>query len=231
MKIIAHRGYSQAYPENTILAFEQALAAGATTIECDIQEADGEFYVFHDRYLQRLCNNPKKLNDLNREQIADLRIAKDHPIPTLDQLFSCIEDKAQLNLEIKYIDNVDALCKKIIQLRREYSTALVISSFHHPTLLKIRETLRSTRNYNDIQYAALIAHLPADFANYAHVLEMDVAAIDADLVTKDFVKSAHINGMNVWCYTVNDDETYEKLNSFKVDAIFTDDPVWGLAKV
>ena len=231
MKIIAHRGYSQAYPENTLVAFEQALLAGAKTIECDIQEADGEFYVFHDRDLLRLCDNPAKLSELSQAQIAQLKIAKNHAIPTLAQLFSCVDTRAQINLEIKYIADVDALCRKIIQLRREFCTPLVISSFNHPLLLAIRNKLRSTRNYYDVQYAALIAHLPADLANYAYVMEMDIAAIDAELVSREFVTSAHLFGMEVWCYTVNDDGLYETLVACDVDAIFTDDPVWGLSKI
>ncbi|HOE90218.1 MAG TPA: glycerophosphodiester phosphodiesterase family protein, partial [Sphaerochaeta sp.] len=37
MKIYAHRGYSGAYPENTMLAFAKALEANADGIELDVQ--------------------------------------------------------------------------------------------------------------------------------------------------------------------------------------------------
>lgn len=37
MKIAAHRGYSGLYPENTMLAFQKALEAGAHEIELDVQ--------------------------------------------------------------------------------------------------------------------------------------------------------------------------------------------------
>jgi glycerophosphoryl diester phosphodiesterase len=33
---IAHRGYKAAFPENTMMAFEEALAVGANAIETDI---------------------------------------------------------------------------------------------------------------------------------------------------------------------------------------------------
>lgn len=36
MQIIAHRGASGEYPENTLLAFRQALAQGADAIELDV---------------------------------------------------------------------------------------------------------------------------------------------------------------------------------------------------
>lgn len=37
MKIMAHRGYSGKYPENTMLAFEEAAKTGADGIELDVQ--------------------------------------------------------------------------------------------------------------------------------------------------------------------------------------------------
>lgn len=53
---IAHRGWRQHYPENTLIAFEQAIQAGAVNIELDIQlSADHIPYVFHDANLMRMC--------------------------------------------------------------------------------------------------------------------------------------------------------------------------------
>src|SRR4029078_6265182 len=52
--VCAHRGYCLHYPENTLLAFEAARAAGATTCEIDLQlSRDGEAIVIHDEMLDR----------------------------------------------------------------------------------------------------------------------------------------------------------------------------------
>ena len=54
LKKIAHRGASGQYPENSRLAFEKAIAAGADMIELDCQlTADGHVVVFHDERLAR----------------------------------------------------------------------------------------------------------------------------------------------------------------------------------
>lgn len=55
MKLWAHRGCSQRYPENTLLAFEKAAAVkGLTGIELDIQlTKDGEMVVIHDERVDR----------------------------------------------------------------------------------------------------------------------------------------------------------------------------------
>ena len=48
-KNFAHRGFSGKYPENTLLAFEKAVEAGAQGIELDVQlTKDGEIVIIHD---------------------------------------------------------------------------------------------------------------------------------------------------------------------------------------
>ena len=54
--LVAHRGYAQCFPENTLLAIQAALDVGAKFIEIDIQlSADKNPILFHDRDLMRLC--------------------------------------------------------------------------------------------------------------------------------------------------------------------------------
>ena len=56
-QFVAHRGWRQRYPENTLLALREAVSAGAVNIELDVQlSADGEAFIFHDPTLSRLCN-------------------------------------------------------------------------------------------------------------------------------------------------------------------------------
>ena len=48
-QLVAHRGYSSQYPENTLLAIEQAFIAGACFVECDVQlTQDGVPVLLHD---------------------------------------------------------------------------------------------------------------------------------------------------------------------------------------
>ena len=51
---IAHRGFKGAYPENTMLAFEKAIEAGADGIEFDVHlTKDGGLVIIHDETLER----------------------------------------------------------------------------------------------------------------------------------------------------------------------------------
>ena len=59
---IAHRGDSTNYPENTLSAFESAIAAGASAVELDIRcTADGHVVVMHDRTGGRASNRNLRL--------------------------------------------------------------------------------------------------------------------------------------------------------------------------
>ncbi len=56
MQVIAHRGASGEFTENSLLAFEQAILQGCDGIEFDVQfhQASGEFILLHDSYLNEL---------------------------------------------------------------------------------------------------------------------------------------------------------------------------------
>lgn len=54
IKLVAHRGYQKLFPENTLLAYVEAIKAGARFIETDIQlSADEQPVLYHDRKLKR----------------------------------------------------------------------------------------------------------------------------------------------------------------------------------
>ncbi len=54
-RIVAHRGYQKCYPENTLLAYRQAIAAGARCVETDILlSADLQPVLYHDPSLRRV---------------------------------------------------------------------------------------------------------------------------------------------------------------------------------
>lgn len=68
MKIWAHRGCSQRYPENTLLAFENAARLnGLIGIELDIQlTRDGELVVIHDERVDRTTEGSGYVREYTR---------------------------------------------------------------------------------------------------------------------------------------------------------------------
>ena len=73
---IAHRGYSERYPENTLVALDAARQAGAQYIEVDIQlSADHVPVLFHDRDLMRLCQQNGAIHDYTFSQLQAFNVS------------------------------------------------------------------------------------------------------------------------------------------------------------
>ena len=79
MKIWAHRGASFEAPENTLAAFSRAIDSHAFGIELDVYAVDGERFVFHDRYLERLTASPGRLLDLTQAQVKGSKYLGNSP--------------------------------------------------------------------------------------------------------------------------------------------------------
>lgn len=69
-KLIAHRGWQQRFPENTLLAVQQAIDIGARHIEIDIQlSADLQPWLCHDYNLQRFASVDKLISQCDSKTI------------------------------------------------------------------------------------------------------------------------------------------------------------------
>ena len=74
MNIIAHRGYSDLAPENTLPSFDLAIEKGFNIFELDIQlTKDKVPIVFHDYDLDRICGLNLKINEIEFNSIEDFR--------------------------------------------------------------------------------------------------------------------------------------------------------------
>ncbi|MBT1450196.1 glycerophosphodiester phosphodiesterase [Glaciecola sp. XM2] len=232
MLLIAHRGLSAHYPENTEQAFTKAIDAGAKAIECDVHQVGDTFVIYHDYQLQRLSEQSGYLTDLSPSELSELRVHSTHKVLTLEQFFALIDTPILINLEIKALENTQAFIEALCRCAKEHPAQIVLSSFNHPLLVDLQQTLRDTHLDNHLRLGALIAHLPLDNDRYfTDVIRLgaQIAAIDAHLVDQNFVKQAHLNDLEVWCYTVNDERLLRLLYSFGVDGIFTDDVTWAQA--
>lgn len=76
-QLVAHRGYPQHYPENTLIGIEAAIAAGARFIEVDVQiSRDRVPVLFHDRGLKRLCGVNGRIQDYRYDELWALRASE-----------------------------------------------------------------------------------------------------------------------------------------------------------
>lgn len=151
MKIWAHRGCSQMYPENTLLAFKKAAAIeGLAGIELDIQlTKDGHIVVCHDEKIDRTTDGIGELKNYTLAEIKKFRIDAGNGvyerIPTIEEVLDLLEDRMRgglkLNIELKNsIFPYDGMEQRIIELvhKRGVQKSIVYSSFSALSLEKIR---------------------------------------------------------------------------------------------
>lgn len=69
--VVAHRGGAKLRPENTLAAFDHAVALGADAIECDVHlSRDGEVVVIHDPTLERTTNARGLVREWTANELA-----------------------------------------------------------------------------------------------------------------------------------------------------------------
>jgi len=106
--VVAHRGDSAHEAENTIPAFESAIAAGADVVEFDVRmTADDVAVVMHDPDVARTTDGAGLVRDLHLVEIKRLRIRTadggDTEVPTLEEALRCLSGRAAADVEIKNI--------------------------------------------------------------------------------------------------------------------------------
>jgi glycerophosphoryl diester phosphodiesterase len=178
MKTIAHRGFSANYPENTLLAFEKALQAGADGIETDLQlSRDGEVILFHDDKLKRITGAEGTVQILSLAELKALDAGSGEPIPTLDELLRLINAKATLILEIKYNPLTYKRLCELVAYKIALLTAWVEVSCFEDRVLEYMHTLNpQIRLHKLIDEAAILQD--KDFEkryHYASYFDIDVA--------------------------------------------------------
>ncbi len=152
MKIWAHRGCSQMYPENTLLAFGKAAGIeGLTGIELDIQlTKDGYLVVFHDERVERTTDGIGELRQYTLAEVKRLHIdaggGKYEQIPAMEEVLEFLEDKLKeglkLNIELKNsVFPYEGIEEKIVNLvyRFGLQDRIIYSSFSALSLERIKK--------------------------------------------------------------------------------------------
>jgi glycerophosphoryl diester phosphodiesterase len=137
IKIIAHRGYSKNYPENTRTAFEAAIKYGAQGLEFDIQKtSDNHFVIIHDDKIDRISKQSGKIKDFTLEELKKINIFGKKKILELEEFLKMIPGNIFLDAELKGETIDQSSCKSFLDIMLKYrnKSNLLISSFNYELL-------------------------------------------------------------------------------------------------
>ena len=222
MQIIAHRGASGDYPENTILAIEQAIAQGADAVEIDVFAVDGELIVIHDHHLARTTNGSGSIYQYSLTELMQLDAGRGQRIPTLWQVLQLLAPTALwLNIELKGDNTVAPLLALLDNAKHQLGIdhqRLVISSFNHHLLAAIKQ------QRPELKLGALTASLPLDYAAFTQTLQAYSVNCDVSFINQAFVDDAKARGLKVYVYTVDQADDLARMAEYGVDGIFSNYP-------
>lgn len=227
-KIMAHRGASGLYPENTILAFEKAAEMGADAIETDVHlSKDGKLVICHDESVLRTTGFDGLVCEMTYSELSklDAGFLKGHPgqrLPLLEDLLRiAAENDIGVNIELK--NNVFAYAgmeEKVIAALYDYGLEkrCILSSFNHRSMHRAKEIdpkipvglLYSCDLYEAQQYAKSCG---------ADALHPQYASVNAGMVQR--AQEAGV-AVNVW--TVNTCKVIDDMLFAGVDNIITNYP-------
>lgn len=233
--VIAHRGASAYYPENTLSAFEAAIEMNADMIELDVLiTKDNVPIVFHDEKLDQKTNGKGLVVDHILAEIKKLDAGswfgekfKNERIPTLREALELTKDKILVNIEIKTEAVTDrtepGIVKIVLDLVEELqmSDQVIISSFDYRVLERIR-------NSNSSVKVAMLYERRQSYGREPVVL-VDVYGVDAFNVSNreladSWVTQLNDNNIPFFVYTVNDPALMRSLIRKGAKGIFTDKP-------
>lgn len=102
MLVIAHRGFSARYPENTAPAFEGAIAAGADLIEADLRlTRDGAVVCSHDPDLERVAGTRRVIADTPLAELKAVPLSQAQSLLTLAEVLEIARGKTRVMLDVK----------------------------------------------------------------------------------------------------------------------------------
>ena len=248
-----HRGARALRPENTLPAFEYAIAQGVDALELDMAVTkDNVLVVSHDPLLHPpVCSGPvpeATIHQLTLAQVKEWDCGRvQNPafprqqaipgtrMPTLDEVFNLApKGKFLFNIETKIFADHPELTPSpeefvrlvLVQVRKHHlESRVILQSFDFRTLHAMKIAAP------EIALSALYSGDPKDFTAIAKEAGAGIISPEFHLVTPEQVRAAHAAGLQVVPWTADTPEDWDRLIAAGVDAIISDDPAGVLQRL
>ena len=205
--VIAHRGASSYAPENTLAAFDLALAMGVRHLELDVHAAcDGPIVVIHDDRVDRTTHGTGAVAD---KTLAELRALDagawfgekfaGERIPTFEEVLQRYKGRLHLHVEIK--GHSAGLAQRTVDWIGRYAMKdqVAITSFQKIRLEEVRLCAP------ELPIGWLVAEASDEIVEQARALGCTQLCPRADTVTAERVRCLHAEGFEVRAWGVKDE--------------------------
>ncbi len=230
--VIGHRGAAHVAPENTLAGLRVAARLGVKMVEVDATlTREGRVVLLHDDTLDRTTNGHGPIAGASLDQVRALdagawfgQAFAGEPVPTLEGAIALLVNLGvDLNLEIKpspgrEAETAHAVMTVAMACWPDSLAPPLVSSF-------ALEALKVAHHVAPHWPRALLQQeLSADWSVLAKTLDVSAVHLWHEPLSQSDVEALHAAGYAVAAYTVNDPAQAQKLRSWGVDAVFSDDP-------
>ena len=242
--VMAHRGGGGLWPENTLYAFERAVALGVDVLEMDVHStADGELVVIHDSTVDRTTDGTGTVQDLTLAEVRALDAAyrwssddgTTYPyrgqgitVPALEEVFATFPTQA-MNVEIKQIE--PSITAPLCRMIRDYGMEdkILVASFHAEVIEAFREEcpeVATSASESEVIVLFVLSNtfLGAAYSTTAQSAQVPEHRSGLHVLTPSLVDTSHKRNLQVHAWTINEVDDMHRLLDLGVDGIITDYP-------
>lgn len=226
-RVLAHRGLALEAPENTLLAFSKAAAAGASYVETDVHVShDGEAVVAHDPDLRRVAGRRARVAQLTLDELRRINLGQGQGYCSLEEALDAFPD-LRFNIDLKV---EGALAPTVAALRRTGAASRALLTSFSDARRRRAARLAVDAVTSAGRAGVIRALLAAPFGpavmgravRGAAALQVPERVGPLRIVTRSFVERAHGAGLEVHVWTVNDPADMSRLLDVGVDGLVTD---------
>lgn len=235
--MLAHRGLAVDAPENTLLSFAKAIAAGADHLETDVHaSADGVAILSHDPDLFRLTGRRVRIDQLTASELARIDLGESQTFTTLAAVLDTFPE-ARFNIDVKAAAAVIPTIEAVRAARAEHR--VLIGSFSNARRLAVVRRLPgvvtsvSSRGAVIATWAGALG-LPA-LTRWAlrdvQAVQLPVRILGARTTSPRVLAAYRSAGVEVHIWTINDPAEMRHFLDAGVDGIVTDRADLALAVI
>lgn len=227
-RIFAHRGLAQHAPENTLLAFLNALSAGVGYLETDLHVShDGVAVISHDPDLQRLAGRSVRVDQLSMAELRRIDLGFGQNFCSLSEALDAFPE-ARFNLDIKAAGAAEPTAQAV--LKAKATDRVLIGSFSEERRMRAVSlvpgvaTSASAAILRQVVAASglgLTAQVRRSMTGI-HAVQVPESVKFLRIVTPRFVRLMHAAGVEVHVWTINEESAMNRLLDLGVDGIMTD---------
>jgi glycerophosphoryl diester phosphodiesterase len=204
--LLGHRGASKYAPENTIAAFDLALAHGCDGFEFDVRfTRDARAVICHDPQFQNM--------EIAASEYAHFRASRGLELACADEVVRRYAPRSYLDIELKVEGELGSILAALAEAPRPDS--FVISSFIPEVLLAAYARVQGLP-------LALICETRQQLSRW-QTLPLAAVAVQHRLASPSLIEELHAAGKKVFVWTVNQAPEMRRFAELGADALISDD--------